>query len=244
MEVRGIYHDICALTGIAPSDDALRRSIGLYNDNRRAVDELYALRARAPHLVPSDELYLLMRAGNLLEVEEHTAMLDRFLELAPSRGRQPLDNIKVVATGLFCEQPPLGLIRSLEQAGCYILDDDWVLVARGLKGPIPTEGDPLEAIADAYVFDGVPTPFRYIGDEKKGADLVARAQAADADGVIFAAPSFCDPGLLDRPMLQDALEEAGIPHTSFLYAENAGQFQAIREQTGAFSDSIKLWGAA
>ena len=94
------------------------------------------------------------------------------------------------------------------------------------------------------MFDGVPTPFRYIGDEKKGADLVARAQAADADGVIFAAPSFCDPGLLDRPMLQDALEEAGIPHTSFLYAENAGQFQAIREQTGAFSDSIKLWGAA
>jgi len=63
-------------------------------------------------------------------------------------------------------------------------------------------------------------------------------------GVIFASPSFCDPALLDRPMLQHVLKDAGIPYIAFKYAENSGQMQPIREQAGTFADSIKLWSGA
>ena len=58
------------------------------------------------------------------------------------------------------------------------------------------------------------------------------------------APSFCDPALLERPMLQDVLSQHGIPHTAFKYAENTGQMAPVREQAGTFADSIKLWNAA
>ena len=64
------------------------------------------------------------------------------------------------------------------------------------------------------------------------------------DGVLFAAPSFCDPALLDQPRLTRVLDAEGIPYTAFKYAENTGQFQAIREQAGTFADSVKLWGTA
>jgi benzoyl-CoA reductase subunit C len=63
-----------------------------------------------------------------------------------------------------------------------------------------------------------------------------------ADGVVFASASFCDPALLDRPMLRAGAEAAGIPCIAFKYAENTGQFQQFRELAGTFSDSIKLWG--
>jgi benzoyl-CoA reductase subunit C len=43
-------------------------------------------------------------------------------------------------------------------------------------------------------------------------------------------------------MLAATLERESIPYTEFKYAENTGQFQVIKEQTGTFSDSIKLWG--
>jgi len=75
----------------------------------------------------------------------------------------------------------------------------------------------------------------------KGKDLVDRVQQSGAEGVIFCAPSFCDPALLDQPMAVTAVERAGIPWTAFKYAENTGQFQVIREQAGTFADSIKLW---
>ena len=62
---------------------------------------------------------------------------------------------------------------------------------------------------------------------------------------MFAAPSFCDPALLEQPMLtQVRWIGQGIPWTAFKYAENLGQFQVIREQAGTFADSIKLWSEA
>jgi benzoyl-CoA reductase subunit C len=91
---------------------------------------------------------------------------------------------------------------------------------------------------------GCATASRYIGDEEKGTKLVRSVRECGADGVVFAAASFCDPALLDQPMLEASLRAAGIPHTSFKFSENTGQFQVIREQAGAFSDAVKLWGTA
>ena len=70
------------------------------------------------------------------------------------------------------------------------------------------------------------------------------AQALEEVGVLFCAPSFCDPALLDQPMAVRAVERTRIPWTAFKYAENTGQFQVIREQAGTFADSIKLWSEA
>ena len=49
------------------------------------------------------------------------------------------DNVRVVVTSAFCEQPPLMMIKSLELSGCYIVDDDWVLGARYIVGDIEGE---------------------------------------------------------------------------------------------------------
>ena len=38
--------------------------------------------------------------------------------------------------------------------------------------------------------------------------LLKQVKTRGAEGVIFAAPSFCDPALLERPMLQDVLAQA------------------------------------
>ena len=33
--------------------------------------------------------------------------------------------------GSFCEQPPLALIKSIEMAGCYVVDDETVAKTNG-----------------------------------------------------------------------------------------------------------------
>jgi benzoyl-CoA reductase subunit C len=147
----------------------------------------------------------------------------------------------VLVTGSFCEQPPLALIRTLERAGCYIVDDDFVQVHRFIRSDIPLDGDPLQRLVEALLADAVASPTRYIADGVKGAELERRLAESGAEGVLFCAPSFCDPALLDQPMAVRAVERAGVPWTAFKYSENSGQFQVIREQAGTFADSIKLW---
>lgn len=243
-ELEQLRGDLSDMIGKPIADEALNKSIELYNENARVVRELYGLRAEAPHLVPTYELYLLMRASNILDVVEHTKLVQKYLSEVGNEERHEMDNIRVIVTGVFCEQPPLGLIRALEHSGCYIVDDDWVLGARYIERDVEVGGDPIRSLAMAYLEHGVATSSRYIDRDEKGRHLVDRTKALNAEGVIFASPSFCDPALLERPMLQTVLAKANIPYTSFKFSENSGQYQTIREQTGTFSDSIKLWGTA
>jgi benzoyl-CoA reductase subunit C len=155
------------------------------------------------------------------------------------------DNCRVVLTGAFCEQPPLNLIKSLEMSGCYIVDDDLLLVARWLLTDVPTEGDPIENLSRAFLLHSAETAAKYEPDvAKKGSYLIDSVRKRKADGVIFAAPSFCDPALLDKPMIISRIEPLGIPYIHIQYAENSSQMQPIREQSGTFADSIKLWSAS
>jgi benzoyl-CoA reductase subunit C len=248
-ELREICADLAGLAGVPYSAAALDRSIALYDDNRQAVRELYELRAKSPWLAPTSEVYVVLRAGAVLPVEEHTALVRAYLDAAARSGKKPLDMARVVVVGSFCEQPPLGLIKTLERAGCYIVDDDYLLGLRWLGAPVRKAaegagGDPLLALVRAYLEDSAVTAIRYIGEDEKGRALVETVRRVHAEGVIFCAASFCDPALLDQPMLVAALGRAGIPATSFKYSEDGGQFGVIREQAGTFADSIKLWSEA
>jgi benzoyl-CoA reductase subunit C len=242
-EMTEMSKDFEGMSGKKITTDDLNHSIRLYNENRRAIEELYDLRAEMPHLALTFEVYLLMRAGNILEVSEHTRLVKEYMRLVVECDRPKLDNVRVIVTGAFCEQPPLSLVRALENSGCYIVDDDWVLCNRYQSRDIPETDDPYGAIIDSYLSNTVSTASRYDGSDDKGKYLADMVRHRDAEGVVFAAPSFCDPALLDRPMLQNVLTDQNIPYTAFKYAENTGQIQVIKEQTGTFADSIKLWGA-
>ena len=232
--------------GARPLDErALRASIDIYNENRAQIERLFDMRRREPWKLPTHELYLMLRAGQAMPVEDFIEMLDDYTTaVSTDTTRAPMDQARVLLTGSFCEQPPLGLIKTLERSGCYIVDDDFVQVHRFIRGEIPADGDPLENLVTAFLRHGVASPVRYIDDHKKGEELIERVRACAAEGVVYCSASFCDPALLDQPMTARALDAAGIPYTAFKFAENNGQFQVIREQAGTFADSIKLWSNA
>jgi benzoyl-CoA reductase subunit C len=244
-ELEILRDDLAKLAGRPIDDAALNASIAAYNENRRAIRDLYAYRSAKPWQAPTAEVYLLLRAGMVLPVEEHTRLVRDYLAATEAEKRPVRDNARVILNGTFCEQPPLALIKSIEMAGCYIVDDDFMLVTRWLLDDVPTDGDALENLAKAFLHRSASTSAKYEErKEDKGRFLLASVKKNAAEGVVFACPSFCDPALLERPMLQDVLAKHKIPYTAFKFAENTGQVAPIREQAGTFADSIKLWSAA
>jgi benzoyl-CoA reductase subunit C len=244
-EMQTLRTDLEKLGGKVISNEDLKSSIRVYNENRRAVRELYAYRAQKPWQAPTSEVYLVLRAGCVLPPGEHTLLIKEYLTEAEKQKRPQRDNARVILTGSFCEQPPLGLIKSIEMAGCYVVDDDFQLIQSWLLDDVSTTGDPLEELSKAFLHRSAQTASKY--DERKedkGRHLLRQVKTRGAEGVIFAAASFCDPALLERPMLQEILARHKIPYTAFKFAENTGQMAPIREQAGTFADSIKLWSAA
>ena len=244
-ELQAFREDLGKLRGKAITDAELNASIAVFNENRAAVRDLYAYRSAKPWQAPTSEVYLVLRAGMVMPPEEHTKLIRDYITAADALPRPKRDNARIVLTGAFCEQPPLGLIKSIEMAGCYIVDDDFMLVTRWLLDDVPADGDPLVELSKAFLHRSASTAAKYDAKrEDKGTFLLKQVKTGGAEGVIFAAPSFCDPALLERPMLQDVLAKFKVPYTAFKYAENTGQMAPIREQAGTFADSIKLWSAA
>lgn len=244
-EMAEFKHDLEKISGKKITDEALNNSVDLYNKNRQLVRKLYDLRAKTPWKMPASEIYLVIRAGLVLPVEDHSELIEQYIAAAEQEDRPIRDNSRVILSGLFCEQPPLNLIKSLELSGCYVVDDDLMLITRWLTEDVPTTGDPLYNLSQAFLHHSESTAAKYEPNQaEKGQFLVRAVKRTGAEGVIFASPSFCDPALLDRPMLQNVLTKADIPFIAFKYAENSGQMQPIREQAGTFADSIKLWSAA
>ena len=232
-ELEILREDLGRLAGHTVSDADLSRSIAVYNENRAAIRALYEARSRQPWFYPTSEVFLFLRAGNLLPPEEHTAMLRQYLKLAPLEAdRCEQDQSRVVLVGMFCEQPPLGLLLTLERAGCWVVDDDLLLGLRWITCDTPTEGDPLQNLVEAYLNHSAVTASRYLPDGDHGRGLVDSVRQNRAEGVIFCAPSFCDPALLEQPMLVRALEREGIPHTQFKYSEDTGQFRSEERRVG------------
>lgn len=237
-----ILQDMKLINGVEVTAEKLNHSITLFNTNRKRIEELYSLRENFPWRLSAVDVYHIVRAGMVIPVEEHNQILEEVLHLLQTDSGEPLDNIRVIISGSFCEQPPIGLIKSIEMAGCYIIDDDFMLGSRWINGDINnTSNDPINEIVDAFLTQSGPSSALYDVGNPKGKRLTQKVKEKNADGVIFCAASFCDPALLDRPTLQKACDDEGINHINFQFHENTGQFKVIKEQAGTFADSIKLW---
>jgi benzoyl-CoA reductase subunit C len=241
-ELKLILNEIYKINNFKVTTSLLNRSIHLYNFNRKLLEEIYDIRQEYPWRITFEDLYHIIRAGMVMPVEEHNRILEKTLSFLKNEVGEPMDKIKVIISGAFCEQPPVGLIKTIEMAGCYIVDDDLLLGSRWIKGDVEENtDDPIGALSEAYLRRSTFSSSIYSVDNPKAGHLIHLARKRNADGIIFAAPSFCDPALLDLPLYQKACEEANIRYISFQYIENTGQYKVIKEQVGAFSDSIKLW---
>lgn len=241
-ELLRLMNDLAAINGKTISNSNLNESIKLYNTQRRLLREFSDFRSRSPHEISAVDYYLVQRAGQVMAVEEYNQYLARVLKQLETLDAESEDKIRVIVSGSFCEQPPLGLIKTIENAGCYIVDDDFQLHMKWLSKDIADNTDnPIGELVEAYLHDSIDSATVYEGNKPKGDALASQVDKHQADGVIFCAPSFCDPALLDRPQMEAAMDRHHIRHFSFQYHENLGQFHVIKEQAGTFADAIKLW---
>jgi benzoyl-CoA reductase subunit C len=237
-ELRRLAVALEAAFGVTVTDRALAKSIETYNGLRARLRSLYAFRIAEPEALSTTELYLVLRAAALAPPEETIARLDTLLAALPARGGRRQDRMRVVLEGLFCEQPPLGLLEVLEEAGCYVVEDDLLLGWRWFTEDVPTDGDPFACLGAAYVDRAVPSSTRHEGRQHRAEGLIEKVRRARADAVIFAPAKFCEPALFDYVLMKQGLERAGIPHMVVEFEEKMWTFERTRNEIETFVESM------
>jgi benzoyl-CoA reductase subunit C len=220
------------------TEAALEQSIEIYNALRARLRALYALRIEEPQKLSATELYAVQRAATAARPEESLGWLDTLLAGLPLRPARPRDRLRVVVEGAFCEQPPLGLLEVLEEAGCYVVEDDFLLGWRWFTADVTANGDPFERLARAYVDRAVPSSTRHESRAHRADGLIGKVRRSRADAVVFTPAKFCEPALFDYVLMKQGLERAGIPHLLVEFEEKMWTFERTRNEIETFVESM------
>ena len=236
-EYRRLADTIEAVAGRAVTDAALRHSIGIYDENRMLMRRLYQLKRESPWQVSADDAYALIAIGGLMPREEHNAILRTALPLLEGRAAHRQDRIRVVFEGGFCEQPPLDLIRTIGRS-CYVVDDDLLIGLRWIVEDVPSAGDPLAALAEAYLERSSYSPVQHDLRKPKERMLLERIARARAQAAIVTAAKMCEPGLEEQVAYTHALDRAGIPYFVSEFEENMTSFDTLAVQLETFVENL------
>lgn len=207
------------------TDDALRASIRLYNERRRALAHFNAQRESFTVV----EWFNVMNAALLMAPEEFSAP-------APSRA-VPADSpskVRLALVGSTIDEPALPQI--LDGAGAQVVADDFCNGARYFDTLVAEGGDPFEALAEREL-TRLPCPCKHRDLNQRENHLLKMVQEHRVQGVIFYLKKFCDPHAWDYVPLAAALDRVGIPHLQ-LEAEQVSAMGQTRVRVEAFLEMI------
>ncbi|MCE9584396.1 MAG: 2-hydroxyacyl-CoA dehydratase [Planctomycetes bacterium] len=237
-EYRRVMAGLEARLGRRVEDAAVSAAIREYNRPRRLMRELYAMRTKEPERINSSELFMLVRAGTMLPPDEHSRILEAAkLEFA-ARKTKRMDRVRVVIEGAFCEQPPVGLLETLEGAGCYLVEDDFCAGWRWFTQDVPEGPDPVRQLARAWLENGRATSTRFDPERPRHKALVRRVRETGAQAVIFMPAKFCEPALFDYVLYRREMEKENIPHLMVEFEEKMWTFERTRGEVETFVESL------
>jgi benzoyl-CoA reductase/2-hydroxyglutaryl-CoA dehydratase subunit BcrC/BadD/HgdB len=192
------------------TDQALGKSISLYNRGRKLLMELDGIRAAKDSPVTGEEATAVVLAGFAMPREEYTGLLEELiagLRKAP-HAQAPVDGKRIMLVG--SANDALDFIRLIEESGCTVVADTMCFGSRSYRDLTDEDGDPVSALARRYLSHKFcPRMFGYYRDRL--AYIMDMVKETEVDGVILQNIRFCDLHGSENGIFERDLEAAGIP---------------------------------
>lgn len=190
------------------TDDDLRRSTELVNENRRLLHELYEYRKETnPRVTGVDALYASITA-QFIDKEDHNRELKRVLAELPKQPQSREEGVRFMTIG--SENDDVSFMAMVESVGSTIVIDDQCSGTRNFWNEARIQDDPVATVSDRYC-ERPACPTKDYPAHTRFAHVLKLAKDYNARAAIFLQQKFCDPHEGDFPDLKEYLEENGIP---------------------------------
>jgi len=190
------------------TDEALLKSISVYNESRELLKKLYQLRMVDKPPISGAETMEVLNASQRMPKEQFNQYLRELLDELAVSGNEYRGRSRLMVTGSVMNNPEF--IRSIEELGGLVVTDELCTSTRYWSDPVDVDNhSPLEAISRRYL-NNFPCA-RMVPSERRFDRILQMAHDYKVDGVISQIIRYCVPYAHDIPLLTDRLEKAGIP---------------------------------
>jgi bcr-type benzoyl-CoA reductase subunit C len=234
--VKSVTEGLEAVTGQPITPGALASAAETYGRMRALQRRLYRIRRENPGLVKSYDFYTVIKAGFFLPADAYSLMLEDLLAKLDGLAAEGCSGPKLLLSGMVFD--PVEIHKIFDEAGAWIVDDDFANGWRTVSKKALHTGDLVEGITE-YLFNPAPCCCIYNPDNDRHPYLLNQAKTSGADGVLFWYMKFCEPDAFDRPQLMKHLQDAGIP-VAFIDLElTMNNFDAVRTRIHAFCEMLE-----
>ena len=195
-------------TGKTITDEALRESVELHNENRRLMHEVYDLRKGPNPPVTGLEAMVMVASSFFVDKKDHNTELKRILPELRSRNLERETGARLMLVG--SEDDDTEFVRMVESVGATVVTDDHCTGSRYFWNFTESNGDILQDIANRYI-DRPPCPTKDWEERRRFPHILQLAKDFKVDGVILIQQKFCDPHECEIPVLKNYLNENGYP---------------------------------
>lgn len=190
------------------TDEALLKSISVYNESREALKKLYQLRKLDKPPITGAETMEVLNASQRMAKEQFNQYLRELLDELAVSGIEHGSRARLMVTGSVMNNPEF--IRSIEELGGLVVTDELCTSTRYWSDPVVLDGrSPLEAVSRRYL-NNFPCA-RMVPSDERFDRILQLARDYRVDGVISQIIRYCVPYAHDLPLITDRLKKAGIP---------------------------------
>ncbi len=193
--------------GVTVTDEAMERSIAVYNEHNAAMRAFTQLANDHLDIITPTVRHAVMKSAWFMTKGEHTALVRA---LNDGLRRLPVHEFtgrRVVLTGITAE--PDSFLRILEDNRMAVVADDLAHESRQWRTDIPDGGAPLERLARQWA--NRTDPMAHAETFRRTELLTELCRQSRADAVLVCLMKFCDPEEYEYVQYSRDLKQAGIP---------------------------------
>jgi benzoyl-CoA reductase subunit C len=196
-------------SGSRISEEALDRSIEVYNTNRRLLRQLWQLRRNDPPPFSGTEAMQIVLSMMLMDKEAGNSLLRNLIEQLPRRQDGPKPGTRLMLAG--GENWDIRIPALVESIGANVVIEDLCMGSRYFWNETIPEKERLAAIAQRYL-DRPPCPTTDVLERRRVAHISSLIEEYNVQGVWLIQQKFCDPHEFDNVALASFFDGRGIPN--------------------------------
>ena len=195
--------------GAPITDEALVKSIELYNETRALLKKLYELRKSDSPPITGAEVLEVLEAGFRMPKEDFNQLLGELIEQLSESNTESKGRARLAVVGSVLTNAEF--IKSIEEQGGLVVTDELCTSTRYWSDPVVLDSSktPLEAIARRYL-NNFPCARMYPSDERFD-HIIELIRDFRVDGVVSQIIRYCVPYAHDLPLLTKKLEAVNVP---------------------------------
>jgi benzoyl-CoA reductase/2-hydroxyglutaryl-CoA dehydratase subunit BcrC/BadD/HgdB len=226
------------MTGAKMEDERLKEEINLFNRIRDLLGRISSLRKNGRPKITGKDFMALNHASYYADRHYLVDALGFILQDLQNNDADVPTGPRIMLIGSTLALGEFMLVDLLEEAGSYIVFEDFTEGMRHYADLVDIDGNPMNAIADRYFMKRIPPAYAKPATGERFEYFLEKANEFNVDGFVWYSLMYRDIYDMEGFLFEKTAKKRGLPLLKISSDYDYSEKEALRTRVEAFIEMI------